>query len=795
MSNSGRAAPKKRRLQGACDVCKKKKIRCDSSEMPGNKCSNCITFKTQCTHLYISKDGDSNSSSLNYKNSREHVAAILSQSTVYVPSSDPTVLFQVLVDIAKYARNLEELLAISSSTSLDLLSSPFGSNREDDDRSADSPREAEVSDDDSGVFVELGVIEPMVRLALRAPSSGIDEKYRFFGKSSNMNFIKTAMDGVNNLGDSQAFEAQRPEFWVVQPWHPAPESLPPLWFPEDDLLQSLIDIYFRRINPMLFLLHSPTFRASVVDGEHLRDQHFGAVVLAVCAVASKLSDDPRVLMATDAPLHSAGWKFFSQTRPLQLAALPHTADSQFRTLYNLQLFCLSVLFVSPSNTRACWVLSGLGIRLAQDIGAHRGSRYSGGSKTYAELLKRVFWILFTMDTLLNSVFGRPTVTTRDDCDVDLPTECDDEYWDEPHSFQQPPNKPALAAYMTSYLKLMLIFNRAHRSIYAVKRQKSREPAIVAELDSALNKWVDSIPSHLRWNPNREGIHLDQSASLYMIYYHVQIMIHRPFIGAPGETPTSDATFPSLAICANSARSCGVVMEVQSRRSGDILHHPHALTALFDSALILLINVWGSRQQRSSSDIIRAVADIKKCVDVLHLYESRYPAAGRKCDMITEMLNRASGNTLESLPKMSMKRRIPDGAEDDDVYAPIARTTTTASAVQQLEDLELSIQQTDHLFSLPLSTQELGLLPIYESFDFQFDFDPLQTPSPSLSATTNNPGLGFLPHERAYVNGSAEPRYSPIGDDFPQFKFDVPAAAPRSWKGWSSHYDTGHESAH
>jgi hypothetical protein len=39
---------------------------------------------------------------------------------------------------------------------------------------------------------------------------------------------------------------------------------------------------------MIFLLHSTTFRASVADGEHLRDPHFGAVVLAVCALASRL---------------------------------------------------------------------------------------------------------------------------------------------------------------------------------------------------------------------------------------------------------------------------------------------------------------------------------------------------------------------------------------------------------------------------------------------------------------------------------------------------------------------------
>lgn len=35
---------------------------------------------------------------------------------------------------------------------------------------------------------------------------------------------------------------------------------------------------------------------------------------------------------------------------------------------------------------------------------------------------------------------------------------------------------------------------------------------------------------MRWDPNRENsLFFDQSATLYSTYYHVQILIHRPFI--------------------------------------------------------------------------------------------------------------------------------------------------------------------------------------------------------------------------------------------------------------------------
>lgn len=111
-----------------------------------------------------------------------------------------------------------------------------------------------------------------------------------------------------------------------------------------------------------------------------------------------------------------------------------------------------------------------------------------------------------------------------------------------------------------------------------------EQHIVAELDSALNKWVDSVPDHckhvaplssivlirtrlaVRWDPNIEHlVFFGQSATLYATYYHLQIIVHRPFIPSPRKP--SALSFPSLAICTNAARSCIHVLDVQFSRTG------------------------------------------------------------------------------------------------------------------------------------------------------------------------------------------------------------------------------------
>ncbi|KAJ7162699.1 hypothetical protein C8R43DRAFT_1123378 [Mycena crocata] len=38
--------------QGACDICRRQKVRCDSATMPGNRCSKCIAFDSECTHNF-----------------------------------------------------------------------------------------------------------------------------------------------------------------------------------------------------------------------------------------------------------------------------------------------------------------------------------------------------------------------------------------------------------------------------------------------------------------------------------------------------------------------------------------------------------------------------------------------------------------------------------------------------------------------------------------------------------------------------------------------------------------------
>jgi hypothetical protein len=87
-------------------------------------------------------------------------------------------------------------------------------------------------------------------------------------------------------------------------------------------------------------------------------------------------------------------------------------------------------------------------------------------------------------------------------DVDYPMECDDEYWEPNGDFgQQASGKPSVITSFVYQLKLCEILAFTLRTLYSTKKSKIKsglignewEHRIVAELDSSLNKWKDSLP--------------------------------------------------------------------------------------------------------------------------------------------------------------------------------------------------------------------------------------------------------------------------------------------------------------
>lgn len=158
---------------------------------------------------------------------------------------------------------------------------------------------------------------------------------------------------------------------------------------------------------------------------------------------------------------------------------------------------------SSSSPQSSWTIVGIGIRVAQDVGAHRRKVYNAPLSVESELWKRAFWYdtsmpiaSHTADEILGflllwidlavlrlgghvlsrmrskrplhfSFFVSGLIVFTSSFDLELPLEVDDDFWEHPDpakAFKQPPGLPCSIAYFNSFLKLNQILAFALRTI-------------------------------------------------------------------------------------------------------------------------------------------------------------------------------------------------------------------------------------------------------------------------------------------------------------------------------------------
>ncbi|KAF8158681.1 fungal-specific transcription factor domain-containing protein, partial [Mycena galopus ATCC 62051] len=523
----------------------------------------------------------------------------------------------------------------------------------------------------------------------------------FQGKSSSSMLVKAAVRLRQGYEEKDLeWSTRRMRYWNYNPIQDRVPHLGLFVFPDTDLLSALIDLYFVHQNLYRPILHRPSFERSVADGLHTRDQSFGIVVLLVCSLASRYSNDVHVRQPE--PLRR-GWQFFDQ--------IPPHSDHIFQkpSLYHLQYYILATMFLKYTTPSACWTLIGISLRLAQDVGTHR--RKDGLPTVESELWKRAFWTLVVADRGASMAQGR-TCTTQYEEQTEDPA----------RAFVQPAGKPALSTFFNCYLRLSNILAVALKMLYSPNKTKrllsyrdqAWEEHIIAELDSALNGWVDEIPPHLRWDPNRrDDAFFDQSAVLYCNYYNVQMTIHRPFI-VPGGLCLP--TF--VGNCTNAARSCSHVADMPRLRKNGV-PVPALISPVFTSGLILLLSVWSGKRTGLPPHMNSAITEVHKCMATIRVCE--------EFDLLHELTvlgelplpKDASPNPPPSSAPPNTKKRTweddhdpqyPRGVAPSVHYPPIGNIhhPTHPASVPAANVAPAAIQ----FGPLPTYTSDLGQLPVF-----------------------------------------------------------------------------------
>ncbi|KAH6899480.1 fungal-specific transcription factor domain-containing protein [Coprinopsis sp. MPI-PUGE-AT-0042] len=640
---------KRKRLQGACDNCRRKKARCDSSVMPDKRCSNCLALGAECTHLYANQkhaqilnrtplktavEGASSGSLGEYREKMNGLLQAVLSSTYQAPSH-PAILRDSLVSLARYGRALEEILPEDMWVSTPVPSKyepppPIitnGAHAPSTDEDEESSSE-EVDDD------EIKVV-PDCLLSSFFLQPGEDH---FFGPSSCLRLLATALEFKEEYQHNPhalklVFDKyKRPHFWAAHPWEgTSSRKHQELLFPEADHIEQLVDVYFSKIHPFTPFLHRRSFEQSVRARAYLSDSSFGAALLALCALASRYSNDRRVFDASVNSELGCGYHWFQQVEA-------SVSISKTPTLHGIQACYMAAMYAfSSSATEKAWYLIGMAIRAAQDLGLHRSSRSESKPTILSELRNRLWWAITVAERLISTQCGRPCSIQPWDYDAELPIECDDEYWERDDSalqFFQPPGRFAYATHFIKIIELSTILGSVQRSMYPSRNQTrpgDLQRASLSDLDAALSSWEKSVPSHLRLGGRYNDVTFEhQAVSLWMSFYYVQMLTHRPFISR------RQVRSSSVDICINAARACSRVMEGQAAGS-PLLTPAIEMPALSMAGIILIMDIWRRDLMHGGVDSSEEVRGVHRCISALKVHEARNTALGRRVDLLLALL--------------------------------------------------------------------------------------------------------------------------------------------------------------
>ncbi|KAJ7724329.1 fungal-specific transcription factor domain-containing protein [Mycena maculata] len=190
-----------------------------------------------------------------------------------------------------------------------------------------------------------------------------------------------------------------------------------------ELMDSLVQCYLSTSSYILPFLHVPTFLADYGNPQKWGEPGFAAFIVAICCLASRHMDDPRVRASPQDGI-SAGTQWFEllgRLRTLPIADRP--------TLYTIQADLIAAVYaVGLGKLSKAAALLSEAITISIDAGLHRSAdTYDLFDPVEDEVRKRTFWCVYIWDKQLSAHFGRPPMLRLRDCDVGEPAPVDDEY--------------------------------------------------------------------------------------------------------------------------------------------------------------------------------------------------------------------------------------------------------------------------------------------------------------------------------------------------------------------------------
>ncbi|KAF8960829.1 fungal-specific transcription factor domain-containing protein [Flammula alnicola] len=520
-----------------------------------------------------------------------------------------------------------------------------------------------------------------------------------------------------------------------------------------ELMDSLVQCYLSTSYYIMPFLHVPTFLADYGNPQKWGEPGFASFIVAICCLASRHMDDPRVRADPNDGI-SAGTQWFElygRLRTLPIADRP--------TLYNIQANLIAAVYgVGLGKLSKAAALLAEAITMSIDAGLHRSAdSYDLFDPIEDEVRKRTFWCVYIWDKQLSAHFGRPSLLRLRDCDVPEPSPVDDEFITREALGVPPPGTECRMSAFIVVLRIMVVLEavldvpptrqsddsssfllRATNVLSGVRRFKE-----MREEEALLDDIHRKIPCYWAHSPetlnSEDTIRLTQAERLHCAEQFVRLLIYRHRFSemvaertsGPIEEEQTEAEKEALVAAHNSALQI-IAAHVHMAKKGLMTYYGvHVIHQLTQAGRTLVAVLLCCKTDELQHLIPPGLDALRSCIGLLRRFSGRYVCGLRSGDLMEEFCR------LTNIPLETQRQDGPASAARPPWIRPIRKKAPSVARSNQSGD-----SPSHHSSPEAFSPSDFFSDPV----------KPVFTPGPPSSASGGTPG-NQVPSPPQYSNGT------------------------------------------
>ncbi|KAH7305653.1 fungal-specific transcription factor domain-containing protein [Rhexocercosporidium sp. MPI-PUGE-AT-0058] len=475
----------------ACDMCRKKKIRCEPT---GQTCLQCIKYKTLC-----------------------HFTPISTKRAARKPAGHKRV-----EELERRLKSMEESLKRAT---VKLQQSQLNEETETALVRTEAPIQVLPDEIGSPSFLDQLGDDFSMDLAVNIPWDGpipqdLDMNYST-GICQPCMKSDTRLIGLGPLVTTHLGPKSMPT-WSIDPMTDLFTRKVFKGLPPKEEMSRLIHVALSGFNGAFPLFEEDFFIRKLDDLEtSIQDPGFWASLNVILALAHRFQTSFHVDKALE---ESEAWKYFQNALGVvnQLTLLPPSLISA------QALIGMAIVIQGTPNPAPYTFLNSAAMKMAQQLDLHRSVRDQDPSLSAAEIEQRkcVFWIAYFMDKDISLRTCQPPIQDDDDMDVGLPEFC---------------NTRSDSANGHNFFKMRIdlacIQGRIYKQLLSVRANKqsvAERVIAVRTLEASLQRWKASVPIEYQQDyyamqppPSmHEMTPVLHSVILRLTYFHALNAVHR-----------------------------------------------------------------------------------------------------------------------------------------------------------------------------------------------------------------------------------------------------------------------------